>query len=276
MRSSEQGLGQKLADRHKDFAPFEFTESLLEGHQNQKIDHFIGAKFDDDELSGGGDPQPVLGLNLLEYFQKSHLVDQLPVEPLPPIENPLEMTQNHEDWVRSQEDFKIGLEKLKGLHKPEAGTSGAVFPSELVGDVPADVFNLEAQHEMEAYTESLKSASSFDGEGWDALTQAHNSRNGERGKIEEVNFNGVSQTRDEDEMQKLLEFEPGKDKQNVDAESKNNSHLFGSKSNKTKQYILKDLEMGENSQTFQVNTFIEHEQPQKLSSITHQPNNADA
>ena len=36
----------------------------------------------------------------------------MPVEPLPPIENPLEMTKNHEDWVRGQEDFKIGLEKL--------------------------------------------------------------------------------------------------------------------------------------------------------------------
>ena len=39
--------------------------------------------------------KPVLGLNLKDYFLKRHLVDQPPVEPLPPIENPLEMTQNH-------------------------------------------------------------------------------------------------------------------------------------------------------------------------------------
>ena len=36
--------------------------------------------------------KPVLGLNLKDYFDKRHLVDQPPVEPLPPIENPLEMT----------------------------------------------------------------------------------------------------------------------------------------------------------------------------------------
>lgn len=53
------------------------------------------------------------------------------------------MTQNHEDWVRSQEDFKINLEQLKGLSKPQPGENA--FPSELVGDVPSDMFNLDAQ-----------------------------------------------------------------------------------------------------------------------------------
>lgn len=134
MRNNEQVLNTK----HQNFAPFEFTDSMLENQP--KFEHLIGTRFDEDVNSG--DLKPVLGLNLLEYFQKSHLVDQLPVEPLPPIENPLEMTQNHEDWVRSQEDFKINLEQLKGLTKPEPG-KGA-FPSELVGDVPADVFNLDA------------------------------------------------------------------------------------------------------------------------------------
>jgi len=28
------------------------------------------------------------------------------------------MTQNHEDWVRGQEDFKINLEQLQGLTVP--------------------------------------------------------------------------------------------------------------------------------------------------------------
>jgi hypothetical protein len=52
---------------------------------------------------------------LHEYFSKRHLVDLTPIEPLPPIENPLEMTQNHEDWVRRREDFKIEHEKLEAL-----------------------------------------------------------------------------------------------------------------------------------------------------------------
>ena len=40
------------------------------------------------------------------------------MEPLPPIENPLEMTQNHANWVRGQEDFKINHEQLQTLAKP--------------------------------------------------------------------------------------------------------------------------------------------------------------
>lgn len=44
--------------------------------------------------------QPVLGLNLKDYFLKRYLVDQQPEEPMPPIENPLETTQNHEEWIR--------------------------------------------------------------------------------------------------------------------------------------------------------------------------------
>ena len=63
----------------------------------------------------------MLGLNLQDYFLKRHLVDQQPVEPLPPIENPLETTQNHEDWVRGQEDFKIRHERLQQLHQSGIG-----------------------------------------------------------------------------------------------------------------------------------------------------------
>ena len=51
-------------------------------------------------------------MNLKDYFLKRHLVDQQPEEPLPPIENPLETTQNHDEWIRCQEDFKIRHEML--------------------------------------------------------------------------------------------------------------------------------------------------------------------
>lgn len=56
-------------------------------------------------------------------------------------------------------------------------------------------------------------------------------------------------------MQKLFEFESGKDQLNL-VESK--SQFFSSKDNETESYIFKDLEMGENSQSFHVKTFIEH------------------
>ena len=64
---------------------------MLDGEAN-KMEHLIGGHFDDTAVNDSSEPAPVLGLNLREYFQKRHLVDQLPVEPLPPIENPLEMT----------------------------------------------------------------------------------------------------------------------------------------------------------------------------------------
>ena len=64
---------------------------MLDGEAN-KVEHLIGGHFDDTTVNDSSEPAPVLGLNLREYFQKRHLVDQLPVEPLPPIENPLEMT----------------------------------------------------------------------------------------------------------------------------------------------------------------------------------------
>ena len=174
MLNSEQILNQKLGGRDKNFAPFDFTESMHLLDSEAKVDHFIGAHFDDAAEDDSSEPAPVLGLNLREYFQKRHLVDQLPVEPLPPIENPLEMTQNHEDWVRGQEDFKINLEQLQGLHSPDARPDGRtnVFPSELVGDVSANnVFNPEAQRELAAYHENMKSAaSSFDIKSWETLT----------------------------------------------------------------------------------------------------------
>lgn len=70
------------------------------------------------QRSGINEPLP--GLNLSEYFSKRHLVDLPPIEPLPPIENPLEMTQNHEDWVRGREDFKIEHEKMQTLQDLES------------------------------------------------------------------------------------------------------------------------------------------------------------
>ena len=191
-------LANKLSNRDKNFAPFvEFTESL--GNQNEpKVDHFISTRFDVEDDNDSGEPAPVLGLNLREYFQKRHLVDQIPVEPLPPIENPLEMTQNHEDWVRGQEDFKIGLEQLQSLNLPRnVSGSGAraksAFPSGLVSedvDVPANVFNFPVpQKEMAAFKETIRNASTSgfvgDKTSWDALTQAHH----RHAKIEELNQN---------------------------------------------------------------------------------------
>lgn len=44
----------------------------------------------------------MLGLNLNDYFLKRHLVDQQPVEPMPPMENPLETTQNEDVKIRHE------------------------------------------------------------------------------------------------------------------------------------------------------------------------------
>ena len=47
MLNSEQILNQKIGNnREKNFAPFDFTESMLD--KEVKLDHFIGAHFDDD------------------------------------------------------------------------------------------------------------------------------------------------------------------------------------------------------------------------------------
>ena len=44
MLNSEQILNQKIGNREKNFAPFDFTESMLDSEA--KVDHFIGAQFD--------------------------------------------------------------------------------------------------------------------------------------------------------------------------------------------------------------------------------------
>ena len=67
MLNSEQILNQKLgSSRDKNFAPFDFTESMLDSEA--KVDHFIGAHFDEAEGNESGEAAPVLGLNLREYF----------------------------------------------------------------------------------------------------------------------------------------------------------------------------------------------------------------
>lgn len=45
------------------------------------------------------------------------MVDLQPIEPLPPLENALEMTQNHQEWVRSVEDFKLENKQMEELKK---------------------------------------------------------------------------------------------------------------------------------------------------------------
>ena len=54
-------------------------------------------------------------MDFQDFIQKrsQHLLDLPPIEPLPPLENALEMTQNHQEWVRGVEDFKIEHEKLE-------------------------------------------------------------------------------------------------------------------------------------------------------------------
>lgn len=83
MLNSEQFLNQKIGNKHKEFAPFAFTESILEeggvagvGGLESKVDHIIGAQFEEPGSEDkGSEPVPVLGLNLKEYFQRRHLVD---------------------------------------------------------------------------------------------------------------------------------------------------------------------------------------------------------
>ena len=68
-------MNQNLSSsREKNFAPFDFTESMLDGEAN-KMEHLIGGHFDDTAVNDSSEPAPVLGLNLREYFQKRHLVD---------------------------------------------------------------------------------------------------------------------------------------------------------------------------------------------------------
>jgi len=65
------------------------------------------------------------------------------VEPLPPIENPLETTQNHEDWVRGQEDFKIRHERLQALHQTGIGERVDDFDSIADGNNSNSLFQAE-------------------------------------------------------------------------------------------------------------------------------------
>lgn len=277
MLNSEQILNQKLGGRDKNFAPFDFTESMHLLDSEAKVDHFIGAHFDDAAEDDSSEPAPVLGLNLREYFQKRHLVDQLPVEPLPPIENPLEMTQNHEDWVRGQEDFKINLEQLQGLHSPDERPDGRtnVFPSELVGDASANnVFNPEAQRELAAYHENMKSAaSSFDIKSWETLTQAHRKfrKNTTNARIEEAPAHGLSQTKNEKQMRRLLEMETHGDPHSRSNKASSTSLLLSASSKAAEEdktdpgaFLLQGLGAAENSsaQSLLAQTFIEHARPE--------------
>lgn len=59
----------------------------------------------------------VIGMNFEDYFHRRQLNDPQPEEPVPPFDNPLETTQNREDWIRSQEDFKIRHELAEILNR---------------------------------------------------------------------------------------------------------------------------------------------------------------
>lgn len=100
--------------------------------------------------------KPVLGLNLKDYFLKRHLVDQQPVEPLPPIENILETTQNHEEWVRGQEDFKIRHEIIQG----------GINDFESLDLNENSAFNVQLQKELEYFKEGVGNMT-FDVKQWE-------------------------------------------------------------------------------------------------------------
>ena len=131
---------------------------------NAADDDGMNTKYSEEDMMA----KPVLGLNLKDYFLKRHLVDQPPVEPLPPIENPLEMTQNHEDWVRGQEDFKINHEKTQQL-QPNNANGRPEFQS--IADVnnSAGAFQIEIQKEIAQFHDSVPSVS-FDIKSWETLT----------------------------------------------------------------------------------------------------------
>ena len=189
MLNSEQLFNQKLGSKHKHFATIDFNQHALESQG--RVDHLFSAQFDEPALEDDREPLPVLGLNLKEYFQKRHLVDQVPVEPLPPIENPLEMTQNHDDWVRSQEDFRINLERLQKLPKPG---DKHIFASELVSDVFSPH---EPQKEIAKLHENLKSlSSSFEVKSWETLTQKHRGEGRTRAANPQIERLGFSQAHD--------------------------------------------------------------------------------
>ena len=67
--------------------PFILPQNYIDDPHSAN-DNGMNTNYNEDEMIA----KPVLGLNLKDYFLKRHLVDQPPVEPLPPIENPLEMT----------------------------------------------------------------------------------------------------------------------------------------------------------------------------------------
>lgn len=77
---------------------------------------------------------------------------------MPPIENPLETTQNHEDWIRGQEDFKIRHEMLQSLHIGKSNN--------FLGE-PSDsshAFSVEMQRELAKFN------ASFEQKSWETLT----------------------------------------------------------------------------------------------------------
>ena len=150
------------------------------------------------------------------------------------------MTQNHEDWVRGQEDFKINLEQMQQL-QPHNANGKAEFQS--IADVnnSASAFQIEIQKEIAQFHESVPSVS-FDIKSWETLTQAHGfGKYANNEKLDDKNVE-LSQTKNEEEMQKLLDLE------NENAGSKNSSSQIFSTSNEEDQHYMNAL--GEHTDSY--------------------------
>ena len=142
------------------------------------------------------------------------------------------MTQNHANWVRGQEDFKINHEQLQTLAKPGKDidrSDGSVkhcnniFSSELMGDA----FGAhEIKQEMQVLRDNIRSVSnSFETKSWETLTQKHRNSMAAAAdrKIEEAHAQGFSMTHRDDDFNRLLE--------NIDTSKDSSmSHVLSQKS----------------------------------------------
>lgn len=136
----------------------------------------------------------VIGMNFEDYFHRRQLNDPQPEEPVPPFDNPLETTQNREDWIRSQEDFKIRHELAEILNRSISMLGEPLKAS--------DEFSAEIQNEL------AKFSAYFELPSWEAITLGNNQSvsfaNSQLGK------EAMSFTRNEEQGHRFLEMEESK------------------------------------------------------------------
>ena len=127
---------------------------------------------------------------------------------------------------------------------------------------------------MAAYHENMKSAaSSFDIKSWETLTQAHRKfrKNTTNARIEEAPAQGLSQTKNEKQMQRLLEVETHRDPHSRSNKASSTSLLLSASAKAVEEdktdpgaLLLQGLGAAENSsaQSLLAQTFIEHARPE--------------